>query len=282
MNWTRTHTVIAGLALLALTNAVALLGAAWNRSGEEAKLRLTQRELQAPYRWYGSRENSGMSLELMWRVLREEPLYRGGYGAAGGAPAWLDQAKIEQLGFDTSVVSADPDRIRRRYEKQLPREVLLVLELEGPAYRRLLELAAQDVAREEALLASSPGDKNYRARVKRARELLERERNQNTRLLVVDAGLELAPLRAKYPDPSRYAIVRGQVRPSIADAKSMKFGGYVGELSIESINVPYAFRKVFGSAAKVGTFGQPDVAPFAATVVFGRRLEPWIVEAAKR
>ena len=56
MRWSRTHTLVAGLGLIALTNAVALLGVAWNRSGEpDATLQLSQRELQPPYYGYGAR-----------------------------------------------------------------------------------------------------------------------------------------------------------------------------------------------------------------------------------
>jgi len=63
MTWSRKHTLIIGIALMALTNAVALIGVAYNRSGEpESELRLTQRELAAPY-WRGiDRESGGIEL----------------------------------------------------------------------------------------------------------------------------------------------------------------------------------------------------------------------------
>ena len=285
MSWSRKHTLIAGLALMALTNAVALVGVAWNRSAEEAKLRLSERELHAPYRWYGNRENSGLALNIAWRVLSEPAdataLYGWSYGVTGGAPSWLDEAKMRELGFDTST-AGDAQRGRVRYEKQLPREVLLVLELEGQTYRRLLELAAQYVAREEAKLASSPADKNYEARVKNAREALERETSRNSRLFVVDAGLDAAALRAKYPDRARYAIVRGQVRPAITDAKSARLGGYVTDLAVESINVPLAFREALAGAAASSPYDERSRSRFEATVAFGRRLEPWIAEASRK
>jgi hypothetical protein len=287
MTWSRTHTVIAGLGLIALTNAVALLGVVYNRSGEpEAKLGLTQRELHTPYRWYGNRENSGLALSLVWRVLNEESeatqSYAWRYAGIGGRPAWLDKAKMQALGFDTSAPFVDSDpRGRARYEKQLPREVLLVLELDGPAYRRSLELATQYAARDEAKLAAIPGDKELGARAKNAREALEWETNRNSRLFVVDAGLESAALRAKYPDAGRYALVHGQVRLESGGRNSGNARGYVRGLSIESINVPFALREVFGSAAPIGDVDQ-NRAPFAAMVAFGKRLEPWITAAAKK
>ena len=287
MTWSRTHTVIAGLGLVALTNAVALLGVVYNRSGEpESKVTLTQRELHTPYRWYGNRENSGLALGLVWRVLNEESVatqtYAWRYAGIGGTPAWLDKARMQALGFDTSAPFGDSDpRGRARYEKQLPREVLLVLELDGPAYRRSLELATEYAARDEAKLAAIPGDKELGTRAKNAREALEWETNRNSRLFVVDAGLESAALRAKYPDASRYAIVHGQVRLENRSRNSGNVRGYVSRLSIESINVPFALRETFGTAAPIGDVDQ-NLPPFVATVAFGKRFEPWIAVAAKK
>jgi hypothetical protein len=286
MIWSRTHTLLAGLGLLAVTNTVALLGVAYNRRGEpEATLRLTQRELRMPYPWYGNRENSGLSLEPIWRVLDEGPtelqFNAWRYAGVGGTPAWLDKAKMAELGFDISTPAAYSDEGQARYTKQLPREVLLVLELDGATYQRSLELAKQYVAREEAKLASSPGYKNLDTRTKNAREAVEWERFRNSRLFVVDAGLDLTMLRAKYPDKTRYAIVRGQIRPQILGRQYERIGGYVSGLSVKSINVPFALRGVFG-APQVNNTDPRNRAPFEATVVFGTRLEPWITEASKK
>jgi len=95
MTWSLKHTLISGLGLIALTNAVALVGVTYNRSGEpEAKLSLTQRELRTPYRWYGNRENSGLALSLIWRVLNP-PKYksmdtseRAGHPRGSTKPRW--------------------------------------------------------------------------------------------------------------------------------------------------------------------------------------------------
>ena len=69
MRWSRAHTLIAGAALIVLTNAIALVGVAYNRSGEpDSTLTLTRRELQMSYRWWRDRENSGIALRLLWRM----------------------------------------------------------------------------------------------------------------------------------------------------------------------------------------------------------------------
>lgn len=280
MNWTRRHTLATGFALIAITNAVALLGAAWNRSGEEARLALTQRELLRPYAWYGNRENSGVSLMLAWRVAADGPDRTGGrYTRMGGGPSWLDRAKMESLGFDVSYDLAT-ERGRKLYEKQLPREALLVLELAGPAWERMVALARDDVAAAEARLAASPGEKGLGLSVKNARDELERETQRASRLFVVDAGSDAEALRAKYPDRARYAVVRGEVRP-VSWKRPERATGYLTRLSVPSINVPFEFRGLFSEVPSTYEYDESKRAPFQAAVAFGKRLEPWVVEAKK-
>jgi hypothetical protein len=54
-------------------------------------------------------------------------------------------------------------------------------------------------------------------------------------------------------------------------------------LSVVAINVPYEYRSVFESAAgsvKSGALAGP--APYAATIAYGRRFEPWLVTASRQ
>lgn len=279
MSWTRKHTLATGLALIAVTNAVALFGAAWNRSGEEARLALTQRELLRPYPGYGNRENSGISLTLAWRVQGDGPNRRlARYTRLGGEPPWLDRAKMASLGFGVSYDFAT-ERGRTLYEKQLPREALFVLELAGPVWERLVALARDDLAAAEAKRDASPGEKGLGLAVKNARDDLERETQWASRLFVVDAGPDAEALRAQYPDRARYAIVRGEVRPVWRKPEGP--GGYASKLSVPSINVPFEFRGVFTETSPVYEYEESKRAPFRAVVAFGKRLEPWVVEAMK-
>ena len=280
MNWTRKHTLATGLALIAVTNAVALVGAAWNRSGEEARLALTQRELLKPYPWYGNRENSGISLMLSWRIAADGPgRVPSRYTRMGGEPAWLDRAKIKSLGFDVSYDLAT-ERGRKLYEKQPPREALFVLELAGPAWERVVALARDELAAAEARLAASPAEKGVATSVKNARDNLESETKWANRLFVIDVGPDAEALRAKYADRGRYALVRGEVRP-VSWGKSGGAAGYLTTLSVPSINVPFAYRGVFAGGAETDEYDESKRAPFNAQVAFGKRLEPWIVEAKK-
>lgn len=267
-----------GVAIIAATNAVALLGAAWNRQQPpESTLRLSERELLPPSA-YEKRDNSGLALRLRWRVLgaasHDPHLIRMGYG--GGAPEWLDRAKMQSLGFDVSLPDDDLDD-RRIYRRQLGREVFLVLELDGPAYALSMERAA---AAAERLKAKADAEG-----AKAADHLLEREKNVNSRLFVVDAGLDAGTLRAKYADRARFAIARGLVRPAGGWTKAQRpHSGYVSELGIDTINVPLELRSVLDGAVPenaADSYSQPR-ARYEATLSYGKRLEPWLASAARK
>ena len=282
IRWSSTHTLVAGLALIAVTNAVALVGAGYNRAGDpESRLTLTQRELLAPYSWGFRNENSGLTLRLQWRVLGAEEDGNYSYAYRGGAPGWFDKTKLAELGFDVSR-PADAPAGRRYYGRLLAQEVLLVLELDGPAYQAALDRARKWKDKEEALKAANPGSQEFERRARLAREALEQEERRNSRLFVIDAGLEVGPLRARYPDRTRYAILRGRVRPwlSGSDGKS-RVAGYVEDLSNDDIVVPLNQRRVLGPLED-SAMHLRDKARYEITVVFGRRLEPWIESAAAR
>ena len=286
MQWSRAHTLILGAGLVVLTNAVALIGVAYNRSGDpDSVLALTQRELQTPYKWWRDRENSGIGLRLLWRVHRQEigdEIDTGTwYGGVGGAPEWLTKGKLAELGFDVSQPE-DSGRGRRRYEKQLPKEVLLVLELDGPAYSQARERAKGHADREDALRIANPDKKEFEQRSKEARDRVDTEQRLYSRLFAVDAGLDASALRSKYPDRAHYAIARGQVRPVVTGfGRSFKLSGYITGLSIDEINLPLEFRNVFEHVFLGVATGARNPARFEATVAFGQRLEPWITAAAR-
>jgi len=271
--WSRRRTLIAGALLIIAVNVFALAGVAYNRGGEPTSiLQLSERELRLPYGRVSSKENSGVSLSLVWRVRRGNDADGADYGAYGGGADWLDQAKLAALGFDVA-----PDTARRKFKSWRSKEVLLVLELDGPAYQQALARAQQNADDEERLLLANPGNKEFERRAKRARENAEREASDSSRLFVVDAGLDAATLRAQYPDPTHTLIMRGQVRPQrVTRDRQDRLSGHIAALSVAQINVPLQFQpalKPLAAAAKAGSF--------SATVAFGKRLEPWLVALAE-
>ena len=289
-NQSRIHrrALAAGIALIAIVNAVALGNAAYNRSGEpDAMLSLTERELVPPYDWGRDRDNSGLALRLQWRVVgaeQEDTLFFGQpYMSYSRNPVWLDSAKFESLGVRIAQLTNTPEG-RSYYRRQLPKPVLLVLEMDGPAYALVRGRVREWAAREESLRSINPAAPQFAERARSASVTLQREERAGSRLFVVDAGLDRAALRALYPDRARYAIVRGAVRPQVVGPDTaLRLEGYVTELPAELINVPRRFRTVFDSVRRIATPpDEPVTSPFSVSVAFGRRLEPWITAAARR
>ena len=271
--WTRRHTLFAGLALILVVNGIALSGVALNRSGEpESRVQLSERELQLPYGRWNSKENSGVELNLRWRVHagNDVPDTDYGYGSYGGTASWLDEAKMTALGFD---VPQDRQSQRWKNKQNRTKEVLLVLEIDGAAYQQSLEHARRKADADEKLKADNPGNKEFENRAKHSREYAESEARENTRLFVVDAGLDREALRSRYPDTTHYLIARGQIRPQIVTQdKQDRLSGYISALSISQINVPVEFQHALKHD---GQTSKPI--PFEASVAYGQRLEPWIV-----
>lgn len=281
----RARTLAAGALLILLTNAVALTGVWLNRAGEpENRLTLTERELPLPYRGYLHKENSGLALRLAWRVANRDAVDADYYAqSGGGTPVWLDAARMAELGFE--VPPATPDEAaRRRYTRQQPREALLVLELAGPAWQQAVDRARANAARHEAAAAANADSKEFANRAKNARTALEREENANSRLFAIDIGRDLAALRAKYPDRSRYPIVKATVRPQFATwDKQAQPTGHVGALAIDSINVPFEMRAAVETLQARPRRADPaaDGGPrYEAVLAIGRRLEPWLERLA--
>ena len=283
----RKYILLAGAGLILLTNAVALGGAAYNRYGDpESTLRLSERELRPADGWGVDRENSGMALDLRWRTLGKDvesanDFIEGRY-AYRGAPTWLNQRKLAALGFNTSSRKAPGGR---EYDAISAKQVFLVLELDGAAYQAMLERVRQLGEQAKTAHTGSANVKDVERKVKNAEERLAREETSNSRLFVIDAGLDAEALRAQYPDRTRYAIVRGQVRPYWDRGANgvTELVGHVVGTSAGEINVPLGFQTSFARANERTSRGENAQLPKRdITVAFGRRLEPWITAVANR
>ena len=250
-SWQPSYTLAAGLAVIIITNAVALGGVAYNRSGEpESTLLLTDRELRIPPAWGFEKENSGVSLQIAWRIHPGPQSEAPDYGRAhGGDASWLDGAKLAALGFDLSDAALQRGR-------QLPREAFLVLEMDGDAHRAAIERAERRAKRK-------PGEWTLR--------WLKEEKEDDSRLFVVDAGPNAASLRAKYANRSQYAIVKGNVALHYHRNLVRPVQGRISDISINGVNVPIDKH---GVVARNATY--------QATVAFGKRLEPWLTAASPR
>lgn len=275
--------LLAGGGVVLLVNAIVLGGVAWNRSGTpDATLLLSERELAVPFMWQAGREDSGLVLNLNWRMpvaAGQEQAFHAGAQNAFLQANWLDAERLTALGFDLPPLPDDPDELAWR---RVPpaRELWLALELDGPAYQHSLRLVEERVAEAERLLAGNPEDGALQSDFSHWMDTLREARETWTRLFVVDADRDAGALRARYPDPARYAVVRGRVRPFMevaepAGPRRLEWRGYVQGLDVDAIHVPLALREVFASPA-----GDEETrARYEVTLAWGRRGAPWIVAA---
>jgi hypothetical protein len=275
MRWNKVTALVTGLAIIVLGNAVALLRIYYNRSGvPNAEVTLTQRELRLPHYYGFESENSGIALRLQWRVIdknSDAPYY-------WGHPAWLNETKLHALGFDTSIPVNAP-HAAAKYQKMLPREAYIVLEYMGSTYAARLKHAHAELTRQQQLAAEHPNDKQHSIRLKQAQDALNNEENRFSRLFAVDAGIDESILRQQYPDRHKYIIAAAQIRIMAYGKRykdPMHLTGTIRKLSIGSITVPYAIRKVLEPYMKRHAYQKRQKLQYQVTVAYGKRLEPWI------
>lgn len=257
------------LGLILLSNAVALAGVYYNRSGEpQSVLTLSERELRlADGIWRDRDADSVLHLQLIWR--QEGNL---------GEVLWLDRSKLQSLGF---VVPAASDNIDLEfYRRNLERSVWLVLELNGPAYQRELKRVRQELGVAEERLQALPDDEGLQHQRDRRREHLEEEERRSSRLFLVDAGLDVEALRAQYPDRQRYALIAGYMRPYYRSPQDTPLFSASFRSEVSEISVPYVLREVYADWKRHQPYGEQR--PTVRTrIAFGQRHEPWMLDAVR-
>lgn len=283
-----TYPFATAAAMVVAVNAVLIALVAYNRSGPpESLLALGSRELTLPSATLPLPVATPIADEDLpellprWRLVSGDEsgpsVYatsdRSGGPIEADAPAWLDEAKLRELG--ARLPAAGPEgQLQRRRLAALPLtlEALLVLEIDGDAYRLSLERARARAAKAAADLAADAQDAKRQREASNADKALADEEHKASRLFVVDAGRDAAALRARYPARDRCAIVPGRIMVTIAGPEGQErvFARVVGT-NADRVSVPAAFRAALerlGSDAS-GAAGTVDLA-------FGRRLEPWV------
>jgi hypothetical protein len=273
--FSQARALLLGVALIVVTNAVVLAGVAYNRSGDpEAVLKLTERELRIRSWTWPENENSSIDLHLSWRVASRET-DEDGYDWYRGLH-WLQPAQLRELGFDV-VDDVESEEGQERVRRQPSRRAWLVLEFDGPAYQTELTLARQRAERAATLAQVNAGDSEFQDRLNAARSEVTREERSETRLFAVDAGRDAAALRKRYPDRQRYAIVNGHLDVAVdGPPRQRRMIAHITEIDVGAIRVPHTYRAIIEPL--ISTYYPSREPRFTATVDFGQRFEPWIVE----
>ncbi len=278
MQPTNRRTLLFGLAFIVLSNAIALAGVVYNRSGEPtSSMTLTERELSLPSQYGFTAESSGISLRLRWRDFdRNKTNLHYSYWTP---TKWLDADKLRALGFDVAYPLNKRDS-PRRYQKILSKEVYLVLEYDGATHKQVLQQRQAVLTEAQQLQQQNSTKKEFEARLKKASADLQAEQYNNSRLYVMDAGLDPASLRQQYRDKSKYLILRGQIKLSYQGRYDKKpyLRGIVKQLSVINVNVPLAHASVLTPLLDKKYKRKPIQPPrYEISLQYGQRYEPWVV-----
>jgi hypothetical protein len=247
----RTGLICAAAVVLA-ANIFALIRVAGNRAGSPlATIELTERELPLQNL---DPDNSGAVVRLAW----SEP--------APFPNPTLARQDMEAAGFDF----AFPPGTRREDIGLLSREAYVALEYQGRLWEQAVEQAKSAPKGSELPAArTQPGP---------SRPVVDPQ--FASRLYVAGASSDPEDLRRRFPDPTRYLIVRALLRARIDEVKdpqtdqvtSLEFGGYVGEVLPSMIFVPLPHGKLLASLPQ-----KTGHAPrYAITLRYGRSYEPWV------
>lgn len=265
---------IASVLLLLLTNVVVLSGVAYNRAGDPlVSIGLTERELPVKQFRAGKDEDSGTALSLRWQIpYAKVPPY---LYTNPSSPAWLDAAKLAELGFDLSKLKSKKENWYRWPSETT--DAVLVLEYQGDAYQHALAMTEHKVNQLSEKVESVPGDKKHSNKLKKYEEQLTRMKVSQTRLYMIDAGLDVQALAKKYSEKNKYLFVRGEIGVRWINDRIV---GHVRRLYIDQLHVPLPYSQQLAVLTKGEGYNnrgaQPIPPRYQVQLKVGKRLEPWI------
>jgi len=272
--------LLAAVLLVLVTNAVVLSGVAYNRAGQPVtSIDLTERELTVVQSYRSIDENSGTALSLQWQVPGggEPTVYPY---AHGGSPEWLDAAKLSELGFTPAQLKSDREEYLHKW-RSLSREVVLVLEYDGEAYRQALLSAGKKVNQLRESLAESAADDKLAKKLEQYEKSLTRLKVAQTRLYVVDAGIDEQALTEKYAGGKQYLLLRGDIGLGWSDDAVT---GRIEQVYVQEVHAPLPYSQQLASLTKGKRFytykAEPVPPRYQVQLDIGNRLEPWIASVS--
>lgn len=272
--------IVASVILLLLTNFVVLAGVAYNRSGSPiVSIELTERELPILKYRSSNDENSGTTLLLKWEILNpdEDSEY---FYKAYGTPAWLDDEKLVELGFEMANLKRDSDKYKHK-TGHLGSEVILALEYDGDAYKKALSVAKKRVEQVRQKVDDSPDDSDLVKKLERYEKQLSRLEVSQTRLYVVDASLNEQDLIQKYTGKKNYLFSRGEVGLRWDDDV---VSGRIKQLFIKQVHAPLPLSnqlETLTNGEKYPTYEDFIHPRYRVQLNIGQRLEPWLASVTQ-
>lgn len=263
------------VSLVLLVNAFILSKVYWNRSEVSARLQLSERELQLPFNYGFTKEDSSARVSLHWTTPSTEPIdidmnqWRWQYNRR----LQLNSAHFSSFQFP------DCAQERRLLQK---RSAWVLLEFNGRSYAEYVEQAEQYHALIMGLTPATNtewSEKELSAKRKQADDFLAAAKADNSRLFVIDAAAEREMLEAVQRHhqtiaDSQLLIVPAELRAGYyrCDSKEQRTTEIIiDSLTVESLHIPKNFAQGF---PQVDDAKQKK--KFIAEISYGRLFEPWI------
>ena len=245
--------LIAGLAIILITNAFILVHVAINRSGEPAStLVLSERELNLGQRGMFDGENSADTVKLSFIVVSpENHLYNRNF--------IIEREEAIELGFNVEQLSES--------ERSETLNLYWVLELDGEKYREQLRYARDEVT---ALTNEDAAE----TEINYARKRVEQVENEFSRLYLLDVGTNADALYEEYKGKDNVVVVEGESR-LIMSSYGEEYRLFFQKILVSQIMVPPEYRPTINQYYAVLDNDQEP--GFKATISWGQLNEPWFV-----
>lgn len=255
--------LLLGLLLLIGSNLVALAGVAYNRLNEiTAAVTLTERELQLPYNSSAQQENSGLSLQMVWRSPSADD---EAYQPYNVKESRLSKEQVLALGFEL------PDE---RYYGAQSQPLYWALEFDGELHDA--EVVKAELRYQKALGSynAQPNEDNTRLK-NDAFDFLEKEKLTNSRLFFVKAAADYQSLATEFAGKDNMIFVKGLAK-AYYHQNSDSYGLSLNQLLVNRIMVPLADTEPLKGLSRLG-YRDITAPRYSVEVNWGSRLEPWIV-----
>ena len=240
-------TRIAIPAAIVMIAVAAFVGAAqWNQSGDPVvTITLTERELELPYRNAAEADDPGLRLRLRYEA-RYDPL---------DSRNWLPESRLREIGFSFHVPVGSPAALHT-YDHVPARLVWVVFEYAGPEWR--------EIERRRALRAPEPEAPGAPRRA------------MQSRLVPVDAGVDLEALRRRYP--AGHLIMRGTIGVAYIgpDSGGPLLHGVLREVVPPTVAVPHHLKPLFEGLHPPITAGATEPR-YEVDLAIGRMGLPYVV-----
>lgn len=250
---------------LVVINIFVLGGVIHNRSGNITSITLTERELNINYSH--NDENSGRSLRINFRVLPREDDFYYGY-----PPHWLDQEKLESLGFEINLEDTNDANFFQVLDEK---EVYIALEFDGEAYAQMLS----NVKRQTKQRLDDPEN---RVSLESIQMRLEKEELESSRLFAIDASLTIEALQQNYANQDNVIIVKGIVsepRNRYDPNEPPNTHGTIKQLVIEDIHLALEYSKRLEGLEKTD-YSEVTPPRYTVDLAIGKNLSPYITEVS--